>query len=118
MRWEIEYTNEFAEWWDTLNEAEQESVDGVVRLLEEKGPQLGFPYSSDIKGADTAHLRELRIQHAGKPYRVPYAFDPRRTAILLTGGRKSDDRWYERFVPEADRLYKEHIAQLKSEGLA
>jgi len=62
--------------------------------------------------------KELRIQHAGRPYRVLYAFDPRRCAILLIGGDKTgNDRWYETFVPMAERLYAEHIASLRGEGL-
>jgi hypothetical protein len=63
-------------------------------------------------------MRELRIQHQGQPYRVLYAFDPRRNAILLIGGDKTgNDRWYEEFVPTADRLYDAHLASLKREGL-
>jgi hypothetical protein len=63
-------------------------------------------------------MRELRIQHQGQPYRVLYAFDPRRAAILLIGGDKTgNDRWYEEFVPTADRLYDAHLASLKREGL-
>ena len=63
-------------------------------------------------------MRELRIQHTGNPYRVLYAFDPRRTAILLLGGNKSgNDRWYEEYVPIADKLYDEHLETLKREGL-
>jgi hypothetical protein len=62
-------------------------------------------------------MRELRVQHAGRPYRILYAFDPRRTAILLIGGDKTgDDRWYTTYVPLADRLYDEHLAQLRQEG--
>ena len=62
-------------------------------------------------------MRELRIQHEGRPYRVLYAFDPRRTAILLIGGEKTgDDRWYEKFVPVADRLFERHLLELKKEG--
>jgi hypothetical protein len=57
-------------------------------------------------------LRELRIQHAGEPYRVLYAFDPRRCAILLLGG---DDRWYEKNIPVAERLYQKHLLILKTE---
>jgi hypothetical protein len=50
-------------------------------------------------------MRELRVQHGGRPYRVLYAFDPRRTAILLIGGEKTgDDRWYDSFVPVADKI--------------
>lgn len=63
-------------------------------------------------------MRELRIQHAGNPYRVLYAFDPKRTAILLLGGNKSgNDRWYEEYIPIADKLYYEHLETLKREGL-
>lgn len=61
-------------------------------------------------------MRELRIQHAGRPYRVLYAFDPRRVALLLLGGDKTGKaRWYEEFVPIADRLYDEHLAALRIE---
>jgi hypothetical protein len=64
-------------------------------------------------------MRELRIQHESRPYRVLYAFDPRRAAILLIGGDKTgNDRWYEKHVPIADGIYDEHIAELKKEGLA
>jgi hypothetical protein len=63
-------------------------------------------------------MRELRIQHKGRPYRVLYAFDPRRTAILLLGGDKTgNDDWYRENVPIADRLYDEYIDELKQEGL-
>ncbi len=62
-------------------------------------------------------MRELRVQHAGRPYRVLYAFDPRRSAILLIGGDKTgDDRWYEVNVPIADGLYDEHLETLRKEG--
>ncbi len=62
-------------------------------------------------------MRELRIQHLGRPYRVLYAFDPRRTAILLLGGDKTgNDRWYDEQVPVAEDLYDEHLATLKREG--
>lgn len=61
-------------------------------------------------------MRELRIQHEGRPYRVLCAFDPRRTGILLIGGDKTgNDRWYAENVPIADRLYDEHLEELKRE---
>jgi len=61
-------------------------------------------------------MRELRVQHKGEPYRVLYAFDFTRTAILLIGSNKTgDDRWYDRFVPIADRLYDEHLAAIERE---
>lgn len=117
MECEVEYTDEFGEWWENLSEAEQEDVAATVELLEEKGPQLPHPYSSGINGSRHPHMRELRIQHAGRPYRVLYAFDPRRMAILLIGGDKTgNNRWYEENVPMADRLYDEHLAELEREA--
>ena len=62
-------------------------------------------------------MRELRVQHRGRPYRVLYAFDPRRIALLLIGGDKTgDDDWYKRVVPLADRLYDEHLEILARES--
>lgn len=117
MEWEVEFTDEFGRWWDTLDEPVHVSIDAVVRLLEARGPQLPFPYSSAINGSRHGHMRELRIQHRGEPYRILYAFDPRRTAILLIGGNKTgDDRWYEKTVPVADELYDEHLRILREEG--
>ena len=116
--WEVEYTDEFGAWWEGLDEAAQIAIDATVRLLEKKGPQLPFPHSSDVRGSRFGQMRELRIQHKGEPYRVLYAFDPRRTAILLIGGNKSgNDRWYQEYVPRADRLYEDHLAALAKEGL-
>ncbi|BDP42262.1 toxin RelE [Deinococcus aetherius] len=117
MTWEVEYTDELGAWWETLIEAEQESIDAAVRLLEARGPHLGFPHTSGIHGSRHAHMRELRIQHQGRPYRILYAFDPRRSAILLIGGDKTgNDRWYEVFVPLADSLYDVHLDTLNKEG--
>ena len=90
MKWAVEYTDEPGAWWADLSEAEQESVDFSVRLLGEKGPSLGYPHSSGIETSKHAHMRELRVQHEGRPYRVLYAFDPRRSAILLIGGDKTE----------------------------
>ena len=63
-------------------------------------------------------MKELRTQHQGQPLRTLFAFDPRRTAILLIGGNKTGDaRFYERMLPLADRLFAEHLRALKKEGL-
>ena len=118
MRWDVEYTDEFEAWWDDLSEEEQVSVAASVQLLEERGPTLGFPHSSGINGSKHSHMRELRTQHGGRPMRTLYAFDPRRSAILLIGGDKTgDDRWYDQNIPIADRLYDEHLEQRRKEGM-
>lgn len=113
---DVEYTDEFGDWWDCLSEKEQESVAATVGLLEEYGPNLPYPHSSGISGSEYSHMRELRIQHEGRPYRVLYAFDPRRSAIMLIGGDKTgNDRWYDEYVPQADKLYANHLEELKAE---
>jgi len=119
MAWDVEYTDEFGAWWsDKLDDREREAVAAHVALLEERGPALDHPYSSAIQGSRVPHLRELRIQHKGRPYRVLYAFDPRRTPILLVGGaKKGDDRWYDVNIPIAEKLYANHLRQLVEEGL-
>ena len=117
MGWDVEYTDQFEEWWDGLSEEEQDSMATVIRVLQVRGPSLPHPHSSGVNASRHGHMRELRIQHQGDPYRVLYAFDPRRAAILLLGGNKGgDDRWYEKMVPEADRLYDEHLQTLRKEG--
>ncbi len=71
-----------------------------------------------MKYSKHLNMKELRIQHKGKPYRILYAFDPRRTAILLLGGDKTGHKnWYKTYVPRADALYDEHLETLKGEGL-
>jgi hypothetical protein len=118
MNWDVEYTDEFGAWWDALTAGEQKSLVASVGLLEKKGPLLGFPYSTAITSSRHEHMRELRTQITGRPFRTLYAFDPRRTAILLIGGDKTgNDRWYEEYVPVADRLYDDHLEQLRMEGL-
>lgn len=97
MSWEVEYTDEFGEWWSGLDAEEQVSVEAV-------------------KSSRHGNMRELRVQHRGRPYRVLYAFDPGRVALLLLGGTKTGGaRWYERMVPEADLLYDRHLKALKRE---
>ena len=118
MRCEVEYTDEFEKWWDSLGEDAQVAVSAYVSLLEEHGVGLGFPYSSDIRIATNSRMRELRPVYKGVPYRVLYAFDPRRMAILLLGGDKTGNpRWYDEFVPVADKLYEDHLRRLNKEGL-
>ena len=83
----------------------------------ERGPGLGFPFSSQVKSSRFPEMRELRAQTGGDPLRMLYAFDPRRTAILLVAGDNTgDDRWYEINVPLADRLFERHLQMIEKEG--
>ena len=101
-----------------LSEVQQDALAARVELLMEHGPGLPYPYSSDVRGSRHGVMRELRVQSGGRPIRVFYAFDPRRTSILLIGGDKTgNDRFYEDYVPVADDLYDEHLDELRKEGL-
>ena len=118
MVWDVEHSDEFAVWFMSLGEADQDSIDFTVDLLIEQGPKLRFPHSSGINGSRHSHMRELRVQSEGRPLRIFYAFDPRRSAILLIGGDKTGDkRFYERMIPVADTLYDVHLEELRQEGL-
>ncbi len=116
--WDVEFTDEFERWWNVLDADEQESVATSVELLRRLGPQLSRPHADTVKGSKHSNMKELRTQHCGRALRTLFAFDPRRSAILLIAGDKTgDDRFYDRMLPIADRLYDEHLEQLKREGL-
>jgi len=114
MECEVEYTDEFERWWNDLSAEEQEDVSAVVGVLEEKGPGLRRPYVGSIVTSRHSNMKELVVQHAGRPYRVLFAFDPKRRAILLIGGDKTGNaHWYDEFVPLADNIFDKHLAELK-----
>lgn len=120
MEWTVEYTNEFESWWDDLSEDEQVEINAKVDLLQERGPVLPRPHSDVITTSKHANMKELRgdLYEMGvkRELRVLYAFDRRRTAILLIGGDKTGDpSWYDRFVPVADALFDKHLAQCERE---
>ena len=118
MEWDIEVTDEFRAWYLGLARRDEKAVAKVIEMLEQDGPALGMPFSSSVRSSRHGNMRELRAQSGGNPLRMLYAFDPRRTAIILLGGDKTgDDRWYERNVPRADRLYDMHLKELREEGL-
>jgi hypothetical protein len=103
---EIVATDEFRDWFHGLDDGDARSVARAVDRLEMLGVGLPFPFSSAIVGSRYA-LRELRSQSGGRPLRVFYVFDPRRNAVLLIGGDKTgDDRFYERLIPVAERLWE------------
>ena len=80
MTTNIEYTDEFGQWYSDLAEVQQDDIASVVGLLEAYGTKLGFPYSSKINGSKHSRMRELRIQTQGHPIRIFYCFDPKRDA--------------------------------------
>src|SRR5687767_3700156 len=107
--WEIEYTDQFGDWFGELDADEQDAVVAAVEVLAERGPGLGRPFVDTIKDSRHANMKELRPR--GGNIRILFAFDPRRMPILLLGGDKTNrwQAWYREAIPVADRLYDEHL---------
>ncbi len=107
---------EFKAWFDEQDKALQRAMLIYVGLLEEHGPQLSRPHADTLKGSKLKNLKELRVQYRGDPYRILYAFDPKRQALLLVGGNKaSDKKWYDRMMKVAETIFEAHLEQLRKE---
>lgn len=117
QKWEIEGTDAFEAWFLALSAAEAAAVTDVVDLLSQSGPGLRRPLVGHIKGSRHANMRELIVTYGD--LRILFVFDPRRTAILLLGGSKTDrwTEWYEKNVPLADERYDAYLEELRKEGL-
>jgi hypothetical protein len=113
MAWEIEVSDEFKEWYDSLTDDECSSVHKVIEALAALGPALGRPQVDTLSGSRFPNMKELRIQHQGRPYRILFAFDPRRCAYLIMGGDKSGDaQWYLDAIRRADLIYAKHLEEI------
>lgn len=114
MAWKIEVSDEFTRWYRALSEDEIESVNFSVDLLEQSGPMLGRPHVDTLKGSRIANLKELRVQHGGRPLRILFAFAPRRIGYLILGGDKTGKGdWYVEFIPKAEMIYDRHLARIR-----
>jgi hypothetical protein len=113
MTWEVEVSDEFIEWYAALSKVEQKDVATGVGMLERYGPELGRPYVDTLNGSRFPNLKELRVQHQGRPYRIVFAFDPRRKAYLILGGDKAEDKnWYVGAILRADAIYAQHLKEI------
>jgi hypothetical protein len=113
VAWEVEVSDEFIEWYTALRIEERASIAAGVGLLEVYGPGLGRPQVDTLKGSTFPNMKELRVQHQGRPYRVMFAFDPRRNAYLILGGDKTGDKnWYIDAIRRADAIYSQHLREI------
>lgn len=83
-----------------------------VGVLEQLGPQLGRPYVDTLKGSRYTNMKEIRFRADGGVWRVAFAFDPKRKAILLVAGDKSganERRFYQELIKKADERFAEHL---------
>jgi hypothetical protein len=95
----------------------QDTILMHIRLLEQYGPQLSRPYADTLANAKLRNLKELRVKYRGEPYRLLYAFDPKRQALLLIGGNKAGDKqWYETMIPKAEAIFDKHLKKLQEEN--
>ena len=116
MSFTVNVSEEFDSWFAPLEEVLQDDILFVVRLLQEYGPHLRRPYADTLEGTHLSNLKELRVQHRGEPYRILFAFDPKREALLLVGGSKAGDkRWYKRMIPVAEAIFERHLETLEKE---
>jgi hypothetical protein len=115
VAWEIEFTAQAEEWFMALDADDADRIAAAVDELERRGPTLGRPFVDSIAGSRHHNMKELRS--IGGHLRALFAFDPRRRAIVLLGGDKTNDwsGWYERNVPLADDFYDEHLRSLGKE---
>jgi hypothetical protein len=117
VTWVVELTDEAQDWYVSLDERDQIGSAAAIDRLVSVGPSLGRPTVDTIKGSRHANMKELRS--TGGNLRALFAFDPRRAAIVLIGGDKTNDwtGWYERSIPVADDLYDTYLDELRAEGL-
>ena len=117
MSWEVEITDQAAVWLLSLDDADRKAIASSVDVLEAVGPTLGRPLVDSIKGSRHHNMKELRS--VGGHLRALFCFDPRRTAIVLLGGDKTNHwtGWYDRNIPMADDLYDIYLDEIRKEGL-
>lgn len=118
MRWAVEIGDEFEPEFDALPEQVQTEILALSLLLEQFGPQLGRPRVDTLNGSRHANMKELRFSAADGEWRLAFAFDPKRRAILLVAGDKSggsEKRFYRELIRKADARFDAHLARLKKE---
>lgn len=117
MQWDVELADEFESEFDALNEAVQDELLAHAKLLEQFGPGLGRPRVDTLNGSKHRNMKELRFDADGGVWRVAFAFDPVRRAILLVAGDKSgvsQRRFYGRLIEKADMRFDAHLARIRS----
>jgi len=116
VSWVVEIGDEFEPEFDALHQDVQTEILALSRLLQQFGPQLKRPRVDTLKGSRHANMKELRFSASQGEWRVAFAFDPKREAILLAAGDKSgvgEKRFYRELIRKADDRFDAHLARLK-----
>jgi hypothetical protein len=116
MKWIVKFYTKFEEEFDQLNQEVQDELLSHALLLEKFGPQLGRPWVDTLKGAKHSNMKELRFKAASGVWRVAFAYDPKRQAILLVAGNKSgvsEARFYKELIRRADERFSLYLNDSK-----
>ena len=114
--WTVQFADEFKSEFDALDDEIQDEIAALGNMLKYLGPQLGRPRVDTLKGSRYANMKELRFSARGGEWRVAFAFDTKRAAILLVAGDKSggsQTRFYKILIEKADVRFDAHLARLK-----
>jgi hypothetical protein len=117
MSWIVEFHDDFEPEFLALERSVQDELLAVAKLLVDYGPQLGRPSADRLNGSAYASMKELRLEAADGAWRVAFAFDPGRKAILLVAGDKSggsQKRFYRQLIAKADKRFSAHLDRLKA----
>ena len=116
MTWIVDYHAEYFIELSAEAEVLQDAVFSLATVLQTRGPQLGRPYVDTLNGSSFPNMKELRITLPDGEWRVAFAFDPKRKAVLLVGGSKSgvnEKKFYQSLIRIADTRFKKHLAETK-----
>ena len=116
MSWTVANHDDFDPEFEALPEAAQDALLSLALILQEEGPVLGRPHADTLAGSKYANMKEMRFDADDGVWRVAFAFDPERQAILLVAGDKAgvtQRRFYKKLIARADRRFAEHLAKLK-----
>ena len=116
MSWQIEFHPDFDPEYDTYTSPVRDELLAQLRVLEDFGPRLGRPRVDTLKGSRHSSMKELRFQADDGVWRVAFAFDPDRKALVLAAGNKSgvsERRFYRTLIKKADERFDAHLDQRK-----
>jgi hypothetical protein len=119
MEWEVRIGTEFIPEFRALPDEVQDEAVAVIELLQQLGPQLGRPRVDTLNGSRYANMKEIRFDANDGVWRIAFAFDPKRRAILLVAGDKSggsEKRFYRELIRKADQRFEAHLNRVEKEG--
>lgn len=114
-KWRVDFHPDFLPEFEECSETVQDELAKRIEALQELGPKLGRPHADTLKGSSYANMKELRFEADGGAWRVAFAFDPERKAVLLVAGDKSgtgEKTFYKRLIKRADKRFAEHLESL------